>query len=137
MALRISTLEIPNKLGRTPLSIAAVRGDTSICSMLLTCGADVSAQETGSNRTALMIAAFKGGTELINVLNERDANWAAVDRFGQTALHYSCFDGHLAAIKLAVKESGDIDVRNHFGWTPLMIAGNWGLINFSQWSPNF
>lgn len=125
LALRISTLEIPNKLGRTPLSISAVRGDTAICSMLLTCGADVSAQEIGSHRTALMIAAFKGGTELITVLNERDANWGAVDRFGQTALHYCCFDGHLGAIQLAVKGSPDVNVRNYFGWTPLMIAGRY------------
>lgn len=80
LALRSNALEIPNRLGRTPLAVAAVRGDTAICSMLLTCGADVTAEETGSLRTPLMIAAFRGAPELIHVLKEKDASWIAKDR---------------------------------------------------------
>lgn len=70
--------------GRTPLMLAAFRGDAAAVRALLERGADVNARDKDGD-TALMFAAYKGHTEIVSLLLERGANVYARARNGWTA----------------------------------------------------
>jgi serine/threonine-protein phosphatase 6 regulatory ankyrin repeat subunit B len=70
--------------GRTPLMLAAFRGDISTVKSLLLAGADVNARDKDGD-TALMFAAYRGHTEIVSLLLDHGANIYARARNGWTA----------------------------------------------------
>jgi ankyrin repeat protein len=70
--------------GRTPLMLAAFRGDTAAVINLLECGADINARDAGGD-TALMFAAHKGHGLIVALLLQYGANVYARARNGWTA----------------------------------------------------
>jgi ankyrin repeat protein len=73
-----------NVKGRTPLMLAAFRGDTAAVINLLERGADVNARD-GDGDTALMFAAYKGHGLVVALLLQYGANVYARARNGWTA----------------------------------------------------
>jgi hypothetical protein len=73
---------------RTPLMLAAVRGDTARVKQLLDRGADVNARYR-NGMTALMWASPAAGLLLLR----RGASLSVRDHFGRTALHFAAFSG--------------------------------------------
>ncbi len=73
-----------NVKGRTPLMLAAFRGDTAGVINLLEQGADVNARDRDGD-TALMFAAFKGHGLIVALLLQYGANVYARARNGWTA----------------------------------------------------
>jgi len=73
-----------NVKGRTPLMLAAFRGDTAVVLNLLERGADVNARDKDGD-TALMFAAFKGHGLIVALLLQYGANVYARARNGWTA----------------------------------------------------
>ena len=73
-----------NVKGRTPLMLAAFRGDTAGVINLLEGGADVNARDKDGD-TALMFAAFKGHALIVALLLQYGANVYARARNGWTA----------------------------------------------------
>ena len=73
-----------NVKGRTPLMLAAFRGDTAGVINLLERGADVNARDADGD-TALMFAAYKGHALVVALLLQYGANVYARARNGWTA----------------------------------------------------
>ena len=73
-----------NVKGRTPLMLAAFRGEAAAVLDLLERGADVNARD-GDGDTALMFAAFKGHGLIVALLLQYGANVYARARNGWTA----------------------------------------------------
>jgi ankyrin repeat protein len=73
-----------NVAGRTPLMLAAFRGDLAAVGRLLELGADVNARDRDGD-TALMFAAFKGHEPVVALLLRRGADVHARARNGWTA----------------------------------------------------
>ena len=73
-----------NVEGRTPLMLAAFRGDTAGVIRLLECGADVNARDKDGD-TALMFAAYRGHGLVAALLLQYGANVYARARNGWTA----------------------------------------------------
>ena len=73
-----------NVKGRTPLMLAAFRGDTAAVINLLERGADVNARDRDGD-TALMFAAYKGHALVVALLLQYGANVYARARNGWTA----------------------------------------------------
>ena len=72
--------------------------------------------------TELMLAAFYGHHEMVELLLKHGANIFAIDSGGNTALHWAAFSGHVSCAKLLVENHADVDARSNFGWTPLLQA---------------
>ncbi len=70
---------------KTPLMIAAEKGNLAACQFLLSKGADIHARDTNGN-TALMLAVKKGKIDTIRTLISAGADIHAVNVFGETAL---------------------------------------------------
>ena len=123
-----------NRLGATPLFMAASRVDVEYMRLLADAGADPLLPNYDGT-TPLMAAAGVGlwfpgespgspeeaaasvalGLELGGLATTVDAN-------GDTALHGAAYWDSPDAIELLVAAGGKLDVRNNRGWTPLRIA---------------
>jgi ankyrin repeat protein len=123
-----------NRLGATPLLLAAKGAYPDMLRLLLDHGADVHAT-TAEGTTVLMLAAGVGifnegddaGTEAetfeaVTLLVERGADVNAIDANGETALHGAAYRGHNSVVQYLADRGAKLDVPNKIGWTPLTIA---------------
>jgi hypothetical protein len=78
---------------------------------------------TPADETPLMMAAFKGQTEMARALL---AKGASVNKSGWSPLHYAATGGHTALIRLLLDRGADIEARSPNGSTPLMMAARYG-----------
>jgi len=124
-----------NRVGATPLMMAARLADAPLMRVLLELGADPTiANEDGS--TLLMVAAGLGihspgedpGTEAealecVQIALELGGEVNAIDMNHETALHGAAYRGANSIVELLVDNGADtFDVENSRGWTPLRIA---------------
>ena len=124
-----------NRVGATPLMMAARLADAPLMRVLLELGADPTIEnEDGS--TLLMVAAGLGihspgedpGTEAealecVQIALELGGDVNAIDRNHETALHGAAYRGANSIVELLVDNGADtFDVENSRGWTPLRIA---------------
>jgi ankyrin repeat protein len=123
-----------NRLGATPLLLAAKGAYPEMMQILLEHGADITAV-TAENTTALMLAAGvaifnegdDAGTEAetlqaVKLLVERGADVNLVDANGETALHGAAYRGHNSVVQYLADQGATLNVKNGIGWTPLIIA---------------
>ena len=123
-----------NRVGATPLLMAAKGADTEMITFLATHGADVKATtKQGSN--ALMLAAGvelqypdeDGGTgpmalEAVKATMGFGLDVNALNTAGDTALHGAAYRGWNPIVELLVAKGAKLDVANKKGQTPLSIA---------------
>ena len=92
------------------------------------------------HRTCLMLAARHGHAVVMKILLENQSNVNDVDKnkvgvhiihnclnmnnfFSQnTALHFACAGGHLAAVELLIDQRADVTIKNTHDATPLDLA---------------
>jgi hypothetical protein len=74
------------------------------------------------DESPLMIAAFKGQTEIVRKLIARDAD---VNKTGWTPLHYAATGGHLDVMQILLDENAYIDAESPNKSTPLMMAAKY------------
>ncbi|XP_067946022.1 uncharacterized protein [Watersipora subatra] len=109
----LSDLDIDLKL-----KSAAQRGETVLIKELLSNGAQVVADESGS--TAIHVAAQNGFAEVARLLLEHGTDVDLPDSNGYTALHKAAGQGHLDVLELLINEGCDIDTQDDlYGNTPL------------------
>jgi ankyrin repeat protein len=72
--------------------------------------------------TPLMLAAFNGRDEIIDMLIQNNADVNSLDQGGNSALHWAAFGGHLSSAKRLIEHHARINEQNSFGWTPLIEA---------------
>lgn len=122
------------RIGATPFLLAAFRVDLPLMRLLVANGADpLLANDDGT--TPLMAAAGVGlftegevpytTTEAIAAVElclELGAEAAAVDDFGDTALHGAAFRGVNEVVRLLLAEGAALDAENNLGWMPWRVA---------------
>jgi ankyrin repeat protein len=125
--------KLPELTGATPFLLAAMAGDTAVMRTLKEAGADPSVTTTKQS-TPLMAAAGLGRILGENTVKEADlldaarlaielgGNVAAVDGFGNTALHYAAYHRLSTIVQLLVEKGAELEVKNMFGETPLWAA---------------
>ncbi len=69
---------------------------------------------------ALIEAASKGDSEVVEALLDSGADINARDEQNQTALHQAASKGHTPVVKLLLKRGADVNAKNLFGQTPLL-----------------
>ena len=84
-------------------------------------GADVN-QRTHKGKTALMIMAQDGDTNLISLLITAGAEVNAVNPRGGSALMYAAVGGYFTAVQLLLNHGAKVNAAGTNGWTALMIA---------------
>jgi ankyrin repeat protein len=110
-----------DKLGETPLHVAAVRGYQETSSLLIAKGADVNAKDE-RGLTPLHAAAWRGHTETVALLIANGADINARNEDGVTPLHVSALAGHTETIALLITKGVDVNARNADGLTSLHAA---------------
>ena len=131
-----------NMRGATPFFLAAASADAELMRILAAKGADPNLA-AGANVTPLMAAAaatctgpcaFQGGNvnpdpeeerkglEAVKVAVEAGANIRAVDRDGQTAMHFAGFTGVDSIVQFLASKGAPVDVKDKSGQTPWSMA---------------
>ena len=111
--------------GDTGLILALREGSMKVFDVLVNArGTDIEIKARNGD-TALMIAAFKGNKQAVEVLL---AKGAQVNRPGWTALHYAATGGHNEIVQLLLDKSAYIDAASPNNTTPIMMAARGGHI---------
>lgn len=116
-------------LGPTALLAAAQTADVDLIKTLVALGADPLLRDN-SNRTALMLAGARTGTEAeivqtMQFLLDSGMEIDAIDRNGETAMHAAAYRDRPEPIRLLASRGASIEVWNRpnvHGSTPLAIA---------------
>jgi hypothetical protein len=83
---------------RTPLHVAAIRGDVSMTAGLLSVGAAAKGTKDSAGATALFVAAECGHAYVCELLLQGGADVLASNRAGETPLYIAALRGHSAAV---------------------------------------
>jgi ankyrin repeat protein len=104
-----------NRVGATPLLLAAINGDAELLALLLDHGATVDASLTGTGDTALMLAARTGVPAAVALLLQRGAEVDARETWGgATALMWAVAEGHAAVVQLLLQAGADVNATTLF-----------------------
>ncbi|XP_063048102.1 fibronectin type 3 and ankyrin repeat domains protein 1-like [Engraulis encrasicolus] len=116
-----------DKLGFTPLMVAAQKGYTRLVRMLVAHGANVHIKNS-SGKDSLMLACYAGHVEVVRCLCVLVGGWGVRDGGGCSALHYAADGGNVPLIKYIIQQGAQVDVCDSSMWTPLMrvcaVSGN-------------
>lgn len=124
-------VEASDDWGRTPLMLAAIKGDAPAVRALLAQGAAVNGRDQ-NGMTALMWAA----PQVVDLLLRAGANVNARDNSQRTALTYAAFEDDAAAVKALLDGGAEVDPRDSFGMTPLYWATQWLAVWLLVEAPN-
>lgn len=120
-----------DKLGQTPMIVAALAGRGEVAAVLAKHGADVMAR-TDKGMTALHAAAFAGDAKVIAVLLGRGAKVNDQENIAHiTALHAAAEENHIASIQALVEAGTDLSLVDVKGYTASTLAGwkqNWDVV---------
>ena len=124
-----------NRVGATPLMLAAKGVDHELMRILAANGADPRLRNA-DNTTVGMLAA---GTNIVDLGKDSGTNEDAfeavklawelapdllngADDEGETALHGAAFRGAEQVVKFLIDKGARLDARTNLGWTPLTVA---------------
>ena len=103
----------------TPLLIAAQKGHTDICGLLLAHGSNVNEVAPDTKHTALHLAACVGHSALVDALLSWGAEVNLQDFAGYTPLHFACQEGHLLCVLTMLKAGACLTLPNNRGELPI------------------
>ena len=107
----------------SPALIRAVyRGDIEEVKSLLAAGNDIEACHPVNKRTAVIIAAFLGDSDILEILLDSGASLKAIDRTNRTALHYAASEGMIECVNLLLSRKAPLYDRDILGDLPLHSA---------------
>src|SRR5712692_4641789 len=104
-------LSTKNRLGETPLYVAAEKGQLEMAKLLIARGADAKAQ-TPNGESVLHAAAMIESTALMTALIEAGADKNSANNDGETPLHWAAMTGTFLAVKALADAGADLDVQD-------------------------
>lgn len=111
-----------NKLGETPLYVAAEKGQIEMARMLIARGADARAR-TPNGETVLHAASMIESAALTSELIAAGAEVDAANQDGETALQWAALTGTFLAVKALADAGADLNIQDlRLGNTPLHAA---------------
>ena len=121
-----ASVQVTNRFGITPLSLACQRGSSAMVELLLERGANPNTVVRGGE-TVLMTAARTGNLKSVKALLAGGAQVDAKERRGQTALMWAAADGHSEVAELLVKAGANFRTPlPDSGFTPFFFAARGG-----------
>jgi uncharacterized caspase-like protein len=111
---------------------AAESGNATTVQALLINKAHVNAKTEGGGWTALLSAASRGHTAVVQSLLANGAEPNTREKDGQTALFYAVQKGYLAIVQALLTGGAEVDIKNHAGKTPLEVAETEGFTRIAQ-----
>ena len=94
-----------NRMGMTPLVVAALNNRTAVCEFLIANGADLNAKD-GQGRTALYLAVERGNKDLIELLVKKGADVNVTTGRGDNAFSLAKTKGNAEIVDLLAKNGG-------------------------------
>lgn len=135
---RGTLVNFTDRLGRTPLHIAAGKSDAAIIKLLLNQKANVDAQDF-QGRTPLHFATSTGNLEIIKLLvnapsvDGKSANINSGTFHNYTPLHIVGLEGRWNLVKYFVEHGADVNARDTLtGCTPLHFSASLGNVRTVQ-----
>ncbi|XP_071109941.1 uncharacterized protein [Haliotis cracherodii] len=110
-----------NKLGRSPIHLAAESGSSETVKLLLDKGADVSTQDD-DGKTPLHMAAPRGSSETVKLLLDHGADVSTQDKDSKTPLHLAATSGSSETVKLLLAQGAHVSTKDRNGDAPLHMA---------------
>lgn len=121
-------LEARGMEGATPLIAAANAGRTDIARLLLERGADVQARREGYyGSTALMEVAVDNDTAMARLLLEYGADVNRRDTFGDPAINWAAYYGHVSFTRFLLEQGAGWDVSGRHGTALDIASRQWNL----------
>jgi len=112
-------IEARNSLGRTPLIIAAWRGNTGALNSIIAQNPDIEARDR-DRWTALLQAAASGNKENVEALINKGASVNVKDNVEMTPLHWAVRENFTPElVDLLINHGAELNARDHTGMTPL------------------
>ena len=104
---------------------AAREGDLPVLQTFIDARQNLNRQDS-KGYTALILAAYHGHREAVELLLKQGANADFTDKRGNTALFGAIFKGELSIAKRLMQAQGNTDQANRAGQTPAMYAALFG-----------
>ena len=82
-----------------------------------------------NGHTALHFAAYRGFTNIVEILLNRGIDIISKDNDGDTALHLAAQEGHINIVEMLLNRGIDINSKDNHGYTALHWAAQEGHIN--------
>ena len=110
--------------GLTPLLVAAQKGHTDICGLLLAHGSNVNEAVPDTKNTALHLAAGNGQNASVEALLSWGAEVNLQSHVGFTPVHVACQEGHLLCVLTLLKAGANLTLPNNQGSLPIHSAAS-------------
>ena len=110
----------------SPIHAATKSSHLRVVKLLVERGADVNERDV-DGLTALHVASAENSPEIVELLLDSNVNPNVIGRHGG-ALHVAAQHGHLKIATLLVESKAILDLRDRFGWTPLLDAAYYGHV---------
>jgi ankyrin repeat protein len=118
--IKPGNVDVRDGRGRTPLHVAAFRGQHEAMRALVAAGADPNALEN-DRYDIVTIAAVANDVPTLRLALELGASAKNVtSRYDGTALIAAAHLGHAEVVKILIAASAPLDHVNNLGWTALM-----------------
>ena len=85
-----------------------------------------------NRRTALMLAAFEGHNDIVNIMLDKGADLHARDVDGWTVLMYAAYGGRLETVQLLIEKGAKVNAAVNSAQTVLMIAAQKGYTDVGK-----
>lgn len=127
--LAVSVLLVPCRAAEDrgkELCEAAGRGDLERVKYLISVKADLNARESTEGNTPIMIASYKGHTDIVQALIAAGAVVNAKNDLGGTALGLAAGTSRIDIIRILVAAKANVNAKDKEGDTALIIASGLG-----------